>query len=258
MTILRQRMSEDMQIRNLSPNTQLSYLQQVSLFARHFGESPAVLGPEEIRAYNGIVPGSSPVSSSDTRSLKSRCASPSRRWGRRAKGRHPSRCAPGRDRCEDGHAISGTFPRPPTRPFLSRPRLRRPLRIAGKRTSAFVEGHALSFDQRLQRGPAAARERYPLMVRAVGVEPTLCHQNWILSPARLPIPPRPQFRRSLIARCTYSAPSAFRDSFVGDRSTRPSSQNSTTFRIHVIVIPAANKPVFESSASANSATPAPG
>src|SRR5258708_36371035 len=51
MTILRQRMSEDMQVRNLSPNTQLSYLQQVSLFARHFGKSPAVLGPEEIRTY---------------------------------------------------------------------------------------------------------------------------------------------------------------------------------------------------------------
>ena len=32
------------------------------------------------------------------------------------------------------------------------------------------------------------------MVRAVGVEPTLCHQNWILSPARLPIPPRPQIQ----------------------------------------------------------------
>jgi hypothetical protein len=29
------------------------------------------------------------------------------------------------------------------------------------------------------------------MVRAVGIEPTLCHQNWILSPARLPVPPRP-------------------------------------------------------------------
>ncbi len=34
-------------------------------------------------------------------------------------------------------------------------------------------------------------ERYGL-VRAVGVEPTLCHQNRILSPARLPIPPRPR------------------------------------------------------------------
>src|ERR1700746_3226321 len=30
MTVLRQRMTEDMQVRNLSPNTQLSYLQQVS------------------------------------------------------------------------------------------------------------------------------------------------------------------------------------------------------------------------------------
>jgi site-specific recombinase XerD len=44
-------MTEDMQIRNLSPHTQASYVQQVSLFARHFGQSPAVLGPEEIRAY---------------------------------------------------------------------------------------------------------------------------------------------------------------------------------------------------------------
>jgi integrase/recombinase XerD len=51
MTVLRQRMAEDMQVRNLSPNTQLSYLQQVSLFARHFGKSPALLGWEEIRTY---------------------------------------------------------------------------------------------------------------------------------------------------------------------------------------------------------------
>src|SRR5215472_15956983 len=51
MTNLRQRMTEDMQVRNLSPNTQASYLQQVSLFARHFGKSPALLGPEEIRTY---------------------------------------------------------------------------------------------------------------------------------------------------------------------------------------------------------------
>ena len=51
MTSLRQRMTEDMQIRNLSPHTQASYVLQVSLFARHFGQSPTVLGPEEIRAY---------------------------------------------------------------------------------------------------------------------------------------------------------------------------------------------------------------
>jgi len=51
MTTLRQRMTEDMQVRNLSPHTQASYLQQVSLFAQHLGKSPAALGPEEIRAY---------------------------------------------------------------------------------------------------------------------------------------------------------------------------------------------------------------
>jgi site-specific recombinase XerD len=51
MTPLRQRMLEDMGIRNLSRNTQLSYLQQVGAFARHFARSPADLGPEEIRAY---------------------------------------------------------------------------------------------------------------------------------------------------------------------------------------------------------------
>jgi integrase/recombinase XerD len=48
---LRQRMIEDMRVRNFAPNTQDSYLCQVSLFARHFGKSPEQLGPEEIRAY---------------------------------------------------------------------------------------------------------------------------------------------------------------------------------------------------------------
>lgn len=51
MTPLRQRMTEDMQVRNLSPLTQTSYLLQVSQFARHFHQSPEKLGPEEIRAY---------------------------------------------------------------------------------------------------------------------------------------------------------------------------------------------------------------
>jgi integrase/recombinase XerD len=51
MTSLRQRMIEDMQIRNLSVLTQASYVQQVSLFARHFNKSPELLGPEQIRAY---------------------------------------------------------------------------------------------------------------------------------------------------------------------------------------------------------------
>lgn len=51
MTSLRQRMTEDMQVRNLAPNTQTSYVQQVSLFARYFNKSPEVLGPEDIRTY---------------------------------------------------------------------------------------------------------------------------------------------------------------------------------------------------------------
>ena len=51
MTPLRQRMTEDMQVRNLALNTQTSYLQQVSLFARYFKKSPESLGPDEIRTY---------------------------------------------------------------------------------------------------------------------------------------------------------------------------------------------------------------
>jgi integrase/recombinase XerD len=51
MTSLRLRMLEDMQIRNLAVNTQESYVQQVSLFARYFNRSPEQLGPEEIRTY---------------------------------------------------------------------------------------------------------------------------------------------------------------------------------------------------------------
>jgi integrase/recombinase XerD len=51
MTKLRQRMIEDMQVRNLALNTQRVYLEQVSRFARHFNKSPERLGPEEIRAY---------------------------------------------------------------------------------------------------------------------------------------------------------------------------------------------------------------
>ena len=51
MTLLRQRMIEDMQVRNLAPHTQATYVLHVSLFARHFRKSPELLGPEEIRDY---------------------------------------------------------------------------------------------------------------------------------------------------------------------------------------------------------------
>ena len=40
MTPLRQRMTEDMRVRNLAQNTQMSsHVQQVSLFARHFKQT---------------------------------------------------------------------------------------------------------------------------------------------------------------------------------------------------------------------------
>jgi integrase/recombinase XerD len=51
MTILRQRMIEELQMRNLSPHTQTAYIQQISRFSRYFAKSPDQLGPDEIRAY---------------------------------------------------------------------------------------------------------------------------------------------------------------------------------------------------------------
>ncbi len=51
MTPLRQRMSEDMRVRNLAVSTQKSYIGEVAKFAKYFGKSPALLGPEEVRAY---------------------------------------------------------------------------------------------------------------------------------------------------------------------------------------------------------------
>ena len=51
MTTLRQRMIEDLKVRNRSARTIQSYIAQVAKFARHFGKSPELLGPEEIRQY---------------------------------------------------------------------------------------------------------------------------------------------------------------------------------------------------------------
>jgi integrase/recombinase XerD len=51
MSKLRQRLIEDMKIRNLSENTQKRYLGHVAAFSRHFGKSPEALGSKEIRDY---------------------------------------------------------------------------------------------------------------------------------------------------------------------------------------------------------------
>jgi hypothetical protein len=44
-------------IRNLTPNTQRVYVAQVVRFACHFGKSPDLLGPPEIRIYRALMKG---------------------------------------------------------------------------------------------------------------------------------------------------------------------------------------------------------
>ena len=51
MTPLRQRFTEDLQRRNYSPRTISCYVSHVARFALHFGRSPDLLGPEEVRQY---------------------------------------------------------------------------------------------------------------------------------------------------------------------------------------------------------------
>jgi hypothetical protein len=51
MTPLRQRFTEDLQLRNLSPVTVQAYVRYVAQFARYFGRSPEQLTPEQARQY---------------------------------------------------------------------------------------------------------------------------------------------------------------------------------------------------------------
>jgi integrase/recombinase XerD len=51
MSALRQRMLEDMRVRNYSPRTQEMYVHRVARFAAHFGRSPDQLTPEDVRTY---------------------------------------------------------------------------------------------------------------------------------------------------------------------------------------------------------------
>jgi len=48
---LRQRMIDDMKIRNMSPNTQSAYIRAVKNFSLHFGKSPDKLTLEHVREY---------------------------------------------------------------------------------------------------------------------------------------------------------------------------------------------------------------
>lgn len=51
MTPLRQRFVDDLRVRNRSPRTIQTYASCVAQFARHFGRSPELLGPEEVRLF---------------------------------------------------------------------------------------------------------------------------------------------------------------------------------------------------------------
>ena len=48
---LRQRMIDDMAIRNMSPNTQKAYIRAVKNFSLHFRKSPDRLTFEDVRTY---------------------------------------------------------------------------------------------------------------------------------------------------------------------------------------------------------------
>src|SRR5437899_2551016 len=51
MTPLRQRFTQDLQLRNYAPRTISVYVSAVARFALHFNRSPEALGPEHVREY---------------------------------------------------------------------------------------------------------------------------------------------------------------------------------------------------------------
>lgn len=62
MTSLRQRMVDDLRVRNYAPKTIDLYISSVARFARHFGKSPDKLGPEHIREYQTVLVNTKKVS----------------------------------------------------------------------------------------------------------------------------------------------------------------------------------------------------
>ena len=78
-----------------------------------------------------------------------------------------------------------------------------------------------------------ARER--TMVRAERLELSLCYQNWILNPARLPIPPRPHTGISTI----YQILTRFETLF-GTGSRKVAGMCVHRFCVHSVIKPCLN------------------
>ena len=76
MTVLRQRMIEDMQLRGLAPRTQEAYVSAVEQLAKYYRKSPDEIDEEELRQYLLHLQNVKAVSASTTPAL---AAAPQRR-----------------------------------------------------------------------------------------------------------------------------------------------------------------------------------
>ena len=83
MTPLRQRFIDDLRLRNYSPRTIEAYVAGVARFAKHFGRSPDLLGPEEVRAFQLHLLEQQVSWSSSTRPCAPCGSSTARRWAGR-------------------------------------------------------------------------------------------------------------------------------------------------------------------------------
>ena len=73
-----------------------------------------------------------------------------------------------------------------------------------KHVAVFGLRHDQPFLKPLWTGSSMCASTDRQVVRVVGLEPTLCCQNWILNPARLPIPPHPHKCRRRIRFLTLA------------------------------------------------------